>query len=957
MNLKKKKNNFNDNKMNIAELNDNNSQVILEKPIENLKDDKFNIFPYVNQLKEACERGAVFIAVDGKYGSGKSSIVNLFENEVKNDMHVFVNINFMNINSIPEKETKDDDIGQENKKTSNRKEKLLVNDYHRYFVNQVINDICKDPYEFEKLFYNQKFTLASVSLKKRTEKEKKFKKCIDRLLLFLISMISIYTIYGSFFDNEENIYHNLYLNATKVFPFTLLITFVLILLYGYSFYKPDKIEQSPILDTDKCRNNFLKVINDYLLKNTTLYLIIDDLDRIKDNKLQLEIISLLFNEYYSLNNVVNNVKLKFIFMLDIEKMDSNDEIQPAKIFDYILHISSNQKIILKSYTEKLIQENKKLSKIFDIDNYEYFIGLIISKFKDMRQIKHLLNKILTKCIYIESKNIPCNYCQLVIICILTSIYSDEDVTNNIDCALNKIESNEVNSDLTEIIIENINFKVIDKNYYVYIYNFMDNKDLLQPIEEKVFDILVNTDFKNINEEKVKMLNELLNTSEIRFQKIYDECYKYIGNNKKIILLGNSAFYNYMRKNNLIDNRIFHNSYVNKYLYSFYKNGRCNITMQIRNDIIFSLIEKQKDYEENENKYNDFVLNFELFLQNLKHFILDFEIKSIISELTIDDRLFNLIFNVDNSSHSIIFDLIVNDYIEVNDICDKITKEQLRVLRKKDADLAFRVEQKLINSKIESEFKLDILLNEEKKFTEIEKIYNEFISLNISISNTDLVELMNKYGYNLLLDDYIIKNIKSETLRFSVIKCIRENQYSLSKNVLIALNDIDEKYGYNEYYENLFKKEKFYELLIFSQAINTRKFKIDITLKNNSDYDSAILRVYEKMGDTFKDFIFTTGFLKKIINSMESININFNNNFWKIDILIDLLTSYDVCVYIFDKLNNDEIISKFINYCKTTNNKKYYKLLDYLSMYSSEMAPSIKGLITKAKNRLSYQKNK
>ncbi len=253
---------------------------------------------------------------------------------------------------------------------------------------------------------------------------------------------------------------------------------------------------------------------------------------------------------------------------------------------------------------------------------------------------------------------------------------------------------------------------------------MDNKDLLQPIEEKVFDILVNIDFKNINEEKVKMLNELLNTSEIRFQKIYDECYKYIGNNKKIILLGNSAFYNYMRKNNLIDNRIFHNSYVNKYLYSFYKNGRCNITMQIRNDIIFSLIEKQKDYEENENKYNDFVLNFELFLQNLKHFILDFEIKSIISELTIDDRLFNLIFNVDNSSHSIIFDL---NYIEVNDICDKITKEQLRVLRKKDADLAFRVEQKLINSKIESEFKLDILLNEEKNLLKLKKyIMNLFL---------------------------------------------------------------------------------------------------------------------------------------------------------------------------------------------------------------------------------------
>ena len=99
-------------------------------------------------------------------------------------------------------------------------------------------------------------------------------------------------------------------------------------MYGYGFYKPDKTAQSPMLDTDKCRNNFLKVINDYLLEGTTLYLIIDDLDRVKDANLQLQIISLLFNEYYSLNDIVNKVKLKFIFMIDIAKISIDEELNP-----------------------------------------------------------------------------------------------------------------------------------------------------------------------------------------------------------------------------------------------------------------------------------------------------------------------------------------------------------------------------------------------------------------------------------------------------------------------------------------------------------------------------------------------------------------------------------------------------------------------------------------------------
>ena len=62
---------------------------------------------------------------------------------------------------------------------------------------------------------------------------------------------------------------------------------------------------------------------DYLFDETTLYLIIDDLDRIKSTELQLQVISLLFNEYYPLNKIINNIELKFIFMIDINKIKNN----------------------------------------------------------------------------------------------------------------------------------------------------------------------------------------------------------------------------------------------------------------------------------------------------------------------------------------------------------------------------------------------------------------------------------------------------------------------------------------------------------------------------------------------------------------------------------------------------------------------------------------------------------
>ncbi len=904
---------------------ENKGNVLLEKPISCKDEDKFNIYPYVLQLKEACNRGAIFVAVDGKFGSGKSSVVNLYESEIKDDSNIFVNINFMNINSTGEN---------------------IINDYHRYFVNQVTNDICKNPYEFEKLFYNQRFSYTTMNLKKNI----KYKKLIDRILLWLIGFISIYTIYGSLLDNEDSLYHIAFEGATKIFPLTLLITFVLLVLYGYGFYKPDKSEQSPMLDTDKCRNNFLKVINDYIPENSTLYLIIDDLDRVKSTDLQLKIISLLFNEYYSLNNLINNISLKFIFMIDIDKIDNDDELQPKKMFDYILPVSSNQKTILKHYIGKMIQENDELTEIFNIENSEYFIGLMISHFKEMREIKHLLNKILTKSIYINNKNVPFDSKQLIILCILTSIDNDNNVASSIEYVINKVGENKVSDAILEIIKENVHSKVIDKNYYIYIYNFIDESNLLSLAEESVSDIIINTEYNYLTSEKINTVNEYLESKEIRLNYIYDECYKYVGTYKKIILLGNKKFYNYMKSRSLIDKSILFDSCLNNHIYNFYNNFRKDTDSVDRANIIHSLNEKYELYNNgNIEVYDDFISDFQRFIKNLKEYILDFNINDIFFVIEINDDIFNLLNTIKKGNHSIIYDLIAQDILSLDKIKDRINKDFIDKIKLDTTELFYIIGEKILKISISLDIKLYIIINQSNKYENIDDIFNEFIEdESFTIETNDIKKILEKYGYNSLLDKYINLSLDNKVTQSDMMDFIKSHDFSLTNQVLDKIKGLRIRYSYSDFYENLFKEREQYDLLIYSQASNCNKFKLDTALANLEPYTNAVFAVYKNMGNDFKKEIFTLGFTNKIVNEMDFSSINYTvSDFWKIDILIPSCNTYDKCVKIFDRLRANNKIIDYSVYYKNNKNLKEIDFIEKLGLYASEMTPSTKGNITKA----------
>lgn len=238
-------------KMSNKEKNNNeNYRVFLETPITDKDNDNFGAITYSEQIYFAIKKGAKFIAIDGEYGTGKSSIINLFENKIFNNKknkrnNIFLNINFLNINNnkdiINEKNVTNVNQNQEEKLIINNeyeKNTNVIDKYHRYFVNQVGSCLCKNPYDVERTFYNNQFSYTTTSLKKNNI----FKKIIDKILVVLIGFVSIYLVYSGFFKSIT-MFNDLYMIACNIMPYILFTIFILLILYGYGFYKPEKVEK------------------------------------------------------------------------------------------------------------------------------------------------------------------------------------------------------------------------------------------------------------------------------------------------------------------------------------------------------------------------------------------------------------------------------------------------------------------------------------------------------------------------------------------------------------------------------------------------------------------------------------------------------------------------------------------------------------------------------------------
>ncbi len=927
-----------------------NNNIFLETPIDKIEDDKFGCVCYSKQIVSAFEKGAKFIAIDGEYGVGKSSILNLtkklIEDKNKNKIFnhfrqkkdYFVNINFLNINDVSSKESD------------------KINNYHRYFVNQTANDLYRNPYDIEKLFYHNFISYSTISLKNNNL----FKKIIDKALLILLAFISLYLIYSGFFKNFE-LLKGLYNFSTEIMPYILFIVFILLILYGYGFYKPDKSEISPMLEVDKCRNNLCKILFNKIPKNSNVYFILDDLDRL-ENKLQLQIISLLYNEYFPLDKIIKDINLKFIFMINISelnksnKLNNTNNINVNKLFDYIVNISNNQITILRNYLIENIKNNTILRTIFDIPQKDYIIGLILNNYNSIRKIKHFLNRVITKYIYLTDKNYKdLNNAQLICICILINLTDTETLNNNINNIIHNYspEKNDEGNNISNIIKELYERNLIDNNYYVYLYNFIDIDDLLNNDEQFIYNILNN--LSKLKEDNLIKMYEILDRENVSFSKIYNEIYKYIPNNSKILLLGNKTFNSFMESNYQIDYELFKNLYRNPFIYFCYEflNNKYGYLMDDEIELLEKYFENFKEQSSIVgNKEKDKFLNeLNIFIKNMKYNIKFFDFQEYFNWLELDKNLFTLIYNQKEIKVSVIYEMILNKNLSWNNIKDFINESIINdMLNIEDDKFRLQIEESYLKWSKSFDFMIQIIYKEKRIISDIEEIFtklNQFEDKKIDLET--LKTIINKYGYLKIFDKYLINNLKEKEK--DTICYINENKFDISENIIIKINELEYKYKFKEHYNNLFLKYKYYKLYIYSRAIKDITFDINLKLKSNEKYIHSLLEIFESLNTDWKDYNFTDNFKSLIIKEINIDTINLTDkDFWKILKLIPQINNHNESFKFFNRIRNLNLLNKFCSYCSRNCNDKDF--INNLNLFVSEFGTTgNKIVITKLKNKI------
>lgn len=921
-----------------------NNKTFLEKPITNEKDDLFNVTSYVEELEKAINDGAKFIAIDGEYGSGKSSLVNMLEQKEKekDKKTTFVNINFLNINE---------------KQADGNKIEDTIHNYHRYFVNQVANDICNNPFEIEQLFYHS-FISYSVTNPSRF---KLWKIIVDKFLLVLTSYMILFLTYKTFLESIDE-FKFVFKYSDKINPIVLITMFVLVVIYGYGIYKPNKQEQSPMLEIDKCRNIFSKIVNSKLKKHlflrnkTKLFLVIDDLDRI-DEKLQVKIISLLYNEYYPLK--INGVEIIFVYMLNTHKIyDELSEIKLSsdKLFDYILPVSNNQKHIIRHLTYKMINEHSTLNEIFNNDtikNKEYIINFICKKYNSIRKIKHFFNKIISKYHYLKNKKVGnINYDEMLVV----SLLLDETETSILDNAIaNIINGETLNESAKNIkeLLEICNSKnIFDIDYYIYLYNFIDKDDMLNHYENELY-FISDKGYGEMNFDEDKKIIEYLENEKVRYNKIFHEIFIFLDNDTKLIFTASKKFCEYLiATSNFFNNVDITNAYKNDY--GYYLCDNVIFTKNEKNDFILDLKKSRELYLLSQTTENYDILknNFIEFLEKMNNRIIKFGLKDYFSLIKINDEIYKILFeDVIYENMNIGFYLLNNNIIDCSYIKDYIDVSFLLKFDALPYELSSEIKNRILATDgIKFDVLVNIICNKDEKYKNIELIYDKINQFDKYISFDKLVLIMDNYGYDKKLDKHIIGNLDNK--QNAMIDFINKKCYLLSNEILEKLDSITIAYQFTNYYEKIFIDNDFYSLYIYSRILKNKRFDYNKKFRNNEGYVKALLDNYKNISNWASKYQFTKDYTLLILEKLDFSNIDFSHeNFWKIVNLIPNVENLSDFRKVLQVLNSQSQLEKFFNYCV-----KYgidIEFIKFLRSYAEEfgMSKGIKSKLTKVINKI------
>lgn len=906
----------------------NNSNVFINKPIDNLTEDVLGIKSYIDRINKAIDENATVIGVIGDYGTGKSSLIETFKQNNKETI---------NINMWDRLNNKNTDQNNICELTKNFLFQMAIGKDIKFA--QYINKRLSKNYGIISIIKNGKhfwaeFILAAIFLLIY----KVMAECPDNIYNTAIYN-SLKDALGSGFFPNGNIQNIIIIAYGFIFNFKLLFLGIAIVMGFCLILKTTIIfslwnSQGKVNpDSNDLYDIYLEVANEITEEgNKKKIVVIEDLDR--TNK--IDDVKEFIKEIYKFTNVLpENISKKIVYIIEVkseealnkENTEKYDNLY-KKIFDFkvilnTIHTSDYEKILL----ELLKQKN------FDVENElpEKYAYIIKGNNLTIRDIKERLNRSLEIFETLKYKDTSTNtvidYHKCAIVAYLEGKYPNEMMEFK--------ENDNIFSDILEkAYIIKQDKSITDTNKIRMIFENISNKikdrvEFGNEIAEMIVKGLIDEDFR------------LYFYNYPKGQKIKTAEETYVEN---LILYPN-------------DSDIIIESKIIKAL-----KDNDNI---IRNSYKRRIKEKlglPKIILENENLYKEVILEF--YGNCLE--ILKKEVKWGKENIDEAEKILNKIANYNLDSSKLLIEyskLLIEElkslspkdiirartgiiknslnYLEcfttvfVNDSMPLISLEELDIIKN------MKIKLNLINEKIIEKDNLEYIfkiLNSEKlddeNFNRAKEIYYE---INTTIQSKDIgknvfefLKINNKIDdklFKIVEESYIedINNINDVELviylnQLDINKISIENLKSID-NMKIRLSLSDELL--NKLKENNFKKTLFINLIIYNKIME---------MEINNEIEEK-LQIIKEIYDVIKDKIIY--FRKKVLE--EKLIDEYKELFFENYVIIssDELEIIDDIETIKKVLNCNNINEENIKYIRNRINKIYSKpkeLVDIIEIF-------------------------
>lgn len=856
-------------------------EVIKEKNKKNKENCYFNLAPtnnaddinsYINALDYALDENNEEIhniAVAGKYGSGKSSVIKTYFNkENNNKKYNPIYISVSSFNSIVDNNSSIEDNVEQS--------------CHDNVQNNIERDIL------QQLFYQEKKIKLPLSRFKRLEKHSKAKLfwLTIAILIVLIFILNIkFNIFSYFkfkkvladiIENKVECYNVLILkkclkNLENIAVIVSLVAILYVVIYNFLFFIKYKFSISSFriknaeisLENKNNESIFDKYLDEiiyFFQCSTHKVVVIEDLDRYGKNAIPI------FNKLREINSIINNAKqidynVKFIYSIKDDYFDDSEK--RTKFFDFIIPIlpvvsnGNSNEIIWKKLQKLKSSLNFDLDKKFIndisilIDN-DRIINNIINEFrifKEKFEIESMDDKkIFGMCLY---KNLfPLEYAKL---------QNNEgriyDFFDNKDNLLKKltenltVKQNEIKNDIEKIKSENLlNVKELKSLFVFYIDKENNNSYYKFVVTNKQ-----NNKEKNIiglNDFKTKEINKDYFTDNYNFT-YNDTSFSYTPEIKNETDLfkefgGKEAFLQRLNRIEIIsENKIdIKEKELNDTIYKINNINKLSIKKLIilfgEDEILQSAV-KNENIEENLNDIEKFLIKRGHIAEDYKDYM------TVFYEGNLKKEDYKFVLSVKNNK-PLAYDFKITNISNIIERLIDVDYENLAILNYYLLGYIIKTDKKELENKI-------ISLIDDNNVDSMDFI-DGYISNNYNSSKfvNDLIINSHNLWHKIISYDYTDEHMNEWAVRFLLASITKENINNSFINFVNNSKNID-KYVSNDHINNVIDNMKLFKIKLSNIAeISNIDFMNKVLVNNLYDLNSNMIKLFLNMKKIdIKDF--------------------------------------------------------------------------------------------------------